>query len=133
MPSANEIQHGGSHYKNTTGIQHWDLCCDYGVGYMEGCATKYVYRWRLKNGLEDLQKAEHFVVKLIEKVEARTYPAYGKVPLHVVYQFCEENKVGCLERDFLAKMFAWTSREELDSALEDVRALIMNFKVEGLA
>ena len=28
---------------------------------------KYLWRWKLKNGVEDLQKAEWYLVKLIER------------------------------------------------------------------
>ncbi len=30
---------------------------------------KYVWRWKFKNGVEDLQKAEWYLQKLIEKVK----------------------------------------------------------------
>jgi hypothetical protein len=38
----------------------------YGRGYFVGCATKYVERYHLKNGKQDLEKAMHFLQKLIE-------------------------------------------------------------------
>jgi hypothetical protein len=31
-----------------------------------GCITKYVERYQDKNGLQDLEKAQHFLQKLIE-------------------------------------------------------------------
>lgn len=37
-----------------------------GLGYIEGCAVKYVSRWRQKGGVEDLKKARHFLDLLIE-------------------------------------------------------------------
>jgi len=36
---------------------------------MEGQIIKYVSRWRDKNGIEDLKKAQHFLAKLIEYEE----------------------------------------------------------------
>lgn len=63
--SANETQVGGSHYQSST--QHWDVVIKlYGPGYLIGNATKYVTRWRKKNGVQDLKKALHYVDKLIE-------------------------------------------------------------------
>lgn len=56
-------QVGGAHYK--AAYQHWDFVTDIGLEYLEGCATKYVLRWRQKNGLQDLEKARHYVEKLI--------------------------------------------------------------------
>ena len=38
----------------------------YGRGYFIGCATKYLERYHLKNGIQDLEKAKHFIEKLIE-------------------------------------------------------------------
>ena len=62
--SANDTQVGGSHYRS--GLQHWDLIERYGIGYLEAAATKYVVRWRKKNGVEDLKKSRHYTVKLLE-------------------------------------------------------------------
>lgn len=69
MASANDRQEGGSHYKAGS-IQHWDLIAQNRVGYLEGNATKYLTRWRKKNGLEDLKKSLHYVDKLTELVAA---------------------------------------------------------------
>jgi len=63
MP-ANDNQVGGDHYKGE--IQHWDWAVSENLGYLEGCITKYVARWRKKNGLQDLEKAQHYLTKLIE-------------------------------------------------------------------
>jgi hypothetical protein len=64
--SANERQIGGTHYKNG-GEEHWDRQWRlYGRGYFVGCITKYVERYPEKNGVQDLEKALHFIEKLIE-------------------------------------------------------------------
>ncbi len=63
--SANEEQHGGTHYKRLK-IQTWDYIAQNGIGYLEGNAIKYLSRWRDKGGLEDLRKARHYIDKLIE-------------------------------------------------------------------
>jgi len=64
--SANNKQVGGKHYK-VDGEQHWDRIYRlYGRGYFVGCATKYLERFHLKNGREDLEKAIHFIEKLKE-------------------------------------------------------------------
>lgn len=64
--TANDRQVGGDHY-GSKAYQHWDWVCDIGLGYLLGCASKYVTRWRDKNGLQDLQKAIHFLDKAEEK------------------------------------------------------------------
>lgn len=62
---ANERQVGGSHYGSS--IQHWDMVIANDLNYFEGQITKYVMRCRKKNGLQDLQKAMHFLEKYIEE------------------------------------------------------------------
>ena len=66
--AANQRQVGGEHY-NAHGrkdIQHWDIVHIFGLGYFEGQITKYLFRWKSKNGLQDLEKARHYLDKLIE-------------------------------------------------------------------
>lgn len=66
LSSANDRQHGGDHYKKRE-YQHWDFVCDIGLHYLLGCATKYVARWKDKNGREDLEKAVHYIEKAQER------------------------------------------------------------------
>lgn len=63
--TANSRQVGGGHYQEQ-GIQHWDYVIANHIPYMEAQIIKYVSRWRAKNGLQDLEKALHFLEKLIE-------------------------------------------------------------------
>ncbi len=62
---ANDIQIGGDHYKNKP-YQHWDFVIDTGLHYLLACTTKYVARWREKNGIEDLRKSLHYLNKAKE-------------------------------------------------------------------
>lgn len=39
------------------------------IGYIEGNIIKYVCRYNVKNGVEDLKKAKHYLDKLIEREE----------------------------------------------------------------
>jgi hypothetical protein len=73
MP-ANDMQVGGDHYKKHGqggGEQHWDRVARLGLSYFQGQITKYVERYRDKNGVEDLLKAKHFLDKLIEVEQAK--------------------------------------------------------------
>jgi hypothetical protein len=63
--SANDNQVSGSHYKKLP-IQTWDYITQNGIGYMEGNIIKYVSRWKVKGGVDDLKKAQHYLEKLIE-------------------------------------------------------------------
>ena len=67
--SANDKQVGGTHYAKV--IQHWDFVLANDIPYMEAQIIKYVFRWKEKNGIEDLKKAQHFLEKLIEFEEAK--------------------------------------------------------------
>jgi hypothetical protein len=40
------------------------------IGYLRGNIAKYMHRWRYKNGVEDLKKAQWYLNKLIETMEA---------------------------------------------------------------
>jgi hypothetical protein len=62
--NANAKQIQGSHYQ--TSIQPWDAITDWELGFLDGCAVKYLARWRKKGGVDDLRKAVHFIEKLIE-------------------------------------------------------------------
>jgi len=61
---ANSKQVGGVHYK--TPIQHWDYVVANDLDYFQAQITKYVTRWKKKGGMQDLQKARHFLDKYIE-------------------------------------------------------------------
>jgi hypothetical protein len=77
--AANETQVGGDHYKDKA-IQPWDYISSNNMGYLAGCIVKYVSRYEDKNGLEDLEKAKHFLEKLIEVEQSRT-PTIGRAEL----------------------------------------------------
>lgn len=67
MGKANDRQVGGSHYKQADGgEEHWDRVHRLGLDYFQAQITKYVERWKLKNGLPDLKKAHHVLEKYIE-------------------------------------------------------------------
>jgi hypothetical protein len=67
---ANDTQVGGTHYSRGTGkIQHWDMVAEFGLDYFQGQITRYLFRWRQKNGVEDLRKAAHYMEKYLELAE----------------------------------------------------------------
>lgn len=65
MAKANDRQIGGGHYK-TGGEEHWDRVYRLDLDYFQACITKYVERCWKKNGIQDLEKARHFLDKYIE-------------------------------------------------------------------
>lgn len=65
---ANEKQVGGTHY--SADIQHWDFAAD--LPYLEGRCTAYIARHQRKNGLQDIEKALHFIQKIVERRYGQT-------------------------------------------------------------
>jgi hypothetical protein len=65
MESALATQVGGSHYKEMA-IQPLEFIHANSIPFAEGSIIKYVSRWRVKNGIADLEKARHFLDLLIE-------------------------------------------------------------------
>ena len=63
--SALDTQVGGGHYKDLK-IQPIEFIHANGIPYIEGCVIKYMARWRDKNGIEDLEKAKHYIQLLID-------------------------------------------------------------------
>ena len=63
--SALDVQIGGGHYKSYA-IQPVEFIHKNKIPYIEGCAIKYLCRWREKGGIEDLRKVKHYIDLLIE-------------------------------------------------------------------
>jgi hypothetical protein len=126
--TANERQVGGSHY--AAGLQHWDLIERYGLGYLEGCATKYLTRWRKKNGVQDLEKAGHYTQKLLELAKEKVRPPRGCVPEDVLVRFFEANECGHMERIIIGRLCTWARPADLDRSLTLLEELIAQAKAE---
>jgi hypothetical protein len=65
---ANEVQVGGDHYKSKA-IEPWDYIISNNIGFLEGNAIKYITRHKEKNGVQDIDKAIHYLMKLKETLE----------------------------------------------------------------
>jgi hypothetical protein len=89
--SANDRQVDGKHYQLE--IQPWDYITMNRLGYLEGNIIKYVTRYKEKNGVKDLEKARHYIDKLIE-VNTQDWQICNSCACP---QYCEYNRK-CLER-----------------------------------
>jgi hypothetical protein len=69
--SALDKQEGGGHYKEFT-IQPIEFIHVNGIPYIEGNVIKYICRYKMKNGIEDLLKAKHYIDLLIEMEYQKT-------------------------------------------------------------
>lgn len=66
-------QVGGDHYRSKK-VQPWDameswLSAEMFEGFLAGNVIKYVARYGSKNGVQDLEKAHHYLEKLIEHIK----------------------------------------------------------------
>jgi hypothetical protein len=86
VAKANDRQVGGNHYKGM-GVEHWDVAWKMNMDYFQGQITKYVTRWRDKDGIPDLEKGFHFYEKYLELVRGNSLEADADA-IHVI----EDNK-----------------------------------------
>jgi hypothetical protein len=96
--SALDTQVGGDHYSKLA-IQPAEYCYANRIPFMEGCAIKYLTRWRDKGGIADLEKARHFIDMLIEfeerKPKARNPAAVSAVHSDAKTTTCCDESVQC--------------------------------------
>ena len=114
---ANKMQVGGEHYASE--YQHWDFVQDALCGlYLEGQITKYVSRWRKKNGVQDLQKALHFTNKLRESTHLRCMSSLNREAgidgIKIANEFCAINKLDEKETYIITTIAGWTYQTDLD-------------------
>ena len=115
---ANKRQVGGEHYMvHPNGISHWDYCVQAQVPYLEGCASKYVSRWRKKNGLQDLEKAVHYIEKRIESVHKKEW-SFSSVRRKdgLFNRFINDNKIPLRERNVIDNIMHWRRLDQLHEA-----------------
>ena len=135
MTTANEIQIGGSHYQ-TGDIQHWDIIIGWEDGYAEGNATKYLSRWRKKHGVQDLEKARHYLVKAIEMAQGGLLTNLScfadEIPEATadLEKFYATADIGAVEELIMSGILYWTEAADLEFALKLLDGLIDEAKTE---
>ncbi len=65
-PSVQSRQVGGTHYTNNKNMQPWDIWEAFDLDPWEANAIKYLLRHRLKGGVQDLEKAKHYIDAIIQ-------------------------------------------------------------------
>lgn len=127
MSEANKMQVGGNHYRTDRGIQHWDLMAMlFGPAHFMCTASKYLTRWSKKNGVEDLEKAEHYVAKLLELVaeDVVYHNTATPLPAGIYAAYVAGNEMP--ERDALIvqRLLIWKTEDDLEAVLASISALI---------
>jgi hypothetical protein len=57
-------------------MQHWNIVLAHKLDYFQGQITKYVMRWKHKGGIQDLEKAQHFLSKYLAAARAGQVEGY---------------------------------------------------------
>lgn len=115
-------QVGGTHYQSE--YQHWDFVEESGMGYLEGCASKYLIRWREKNGLEDLKKARSYAQKLLILFQFYRHNRIVEFKYDQFHRFCNENSVVGPERDALLLLCRWSKDSDLTTVSDIINTII---------
>jgi hypothetical protein len=63
-------QVGGSHYKKYK-IQPVEFIIKNNIGFVEGNIIKYILRFKEKGGVQDLEKAKHYIELLIDSSKGK--------------------------------------------------------------
>lgn len=115
MSDANATQVAGDHYRSE--YQHWDFVIDSQMPYVLGCATKYLTRWRKKNGIQDLKKSIHYIEKAQERIDHLTTMWCN---VKMVQDFLTANNITGLE----ALAFSQVCELDFDGAIRTILEII---------
>ena len=125
QPNPLATQVGGAHYKRFA-IQPTEFCMKNRLDPCIHAVLKYVARWRVKNGLEDLRKAAHYVQ--IREAFAYDLPEPGAIQISML-EFVTRNNIPLADADVLYRLEAYynalTGRREgastrLITAIDDL-------------
>lgn len=58
-------------YNKRGKLECWDVILDQEMDFLEGNVLKYLWRYKEKNGIEDLKKARVYLDKLISELEGK--------------------------------------------------------------
>lgn len=120
------VQYGGGHYKNLV-IQPVEFCEINQLSFCQSSAIKYLTRYRLKNGFEDLSKAKHFV-QLLRHMDFAEYRPVIKVASFTwnitPEQYCEDNNIGHKESAAITLICRFRTKIALDRAEKIIDELI---------
>ena len=119
----NAMQIGGTHYQND--YQVWDFTEKHGLGGLEMCIIKYVCRWRDKgNGTTDLEKAIHYVDKLINLHKTKGRVPKGCASIDDLQYFSNMQELDQTEEFATILISRWSCLNDLVSCRTAIRRLI---------
>lgn len=130
----NDRQVGGSHYRSE--YQHWDWAIDMSLGPIEYAASKYISRWWKKHGpvkgIEDVEKAKHYVQKIKEAHGEGRYPTgFSRLKdvsmsAYKTMDFGKKNGLDEHESMICWMLAGWETVDALDQCLAALDYIIKN-------
>lgn len=108
----NDRQVGGTHYASE--YQHWDFVWDARIPYLQAMVIKYVSRWRRKNGIEDLEKAKHFLEKFLSRLDGQTHSDWSD-NYDAAERYVRANRLWHLEARIVRALATWAPATGADA------------------
>ncbi len=119
----NTMQVGGTHYQAE--YQVWDFTEKHGLGHLEACIIKYICRWRSKgNGPADLEKAIHYVDKLIDLHKTKGRVPKGCASVFDLQYFSNMQELDQTEEFAVTMISRWSCATDLFSCRGSIQRLI---------
>ena len=113
-----DIQVGGQHYKKYK-IQPVELYNKFCLGFGESNLIKYSMRHQDKNGLQDLEKVEHYCDLMIQF----NNPIGKFIPMEYIEHFARVNNLSSFAKQVIEEVSLWLLNDSSDH-LESVKSLI---------
>lgn len=128
--SANNKQVAGDHYRTSKdGVQHWDYSVAVNVPNLEYAASKYMTRWYKKNGIEDLEKALHYMEKRLECYNSHVGIVKAANRNQGLFnRYIADNKIVPHERDIVDLIMHWRGTEQLERIVSSLKDMVDEMK-----
>lgn len=97
-----DIQVGGNHYKKFK-IQPVELYNIFCIGFGEANVIKYAMRHQDKNGLQDLEKVNHYIDLMIQF----NNPIGDFIPMDYIEFFANQNDLSAYAKDVIEEISLW--------------------------
>lgn len=123
----NDTQVGGDHYKGAK-FQPWDWELKGLSGWMQA-AVKYITRFEKKNGLQDLEKAVHYIDKTLFHFKRGEHTNKCQCAPSDIKRYLDQNKV--LREDAqwaIQYCIQWKTEHDLQETKKHVQSLITFLK-----
>lgn len=113
-----DVQVGGQHYKKYK-IQPVELYNKFNLGFGESNLIKYSMRHQDKNGLQDLDKVDHYCDLMIQF----SNPVGEFIPFEYIEHFAHVNNLSPFAKQIIEEVSLWLLNNSNDH-LQSIKSLI---------